>query len=171
MQAIDAISIVATGGTIDSVFHPQSEGKVISSSSGVPDYLRDFIKPPFSMRCTQICMLDSKLLTDEIRTQIAEAVIASIGPYVLILHGTDTMAVTAAFLDQYLPKNHNKTVILTGSMIPLEGFLPSDAAFNLGFAMGRFGALEAGVYVCMNAATFRAGTVVKNAEAGRFEVL
>ncbi|MEK7801383.1 MAG: asparaginase domain-containing protein, partial [Pseudomonadota bacterium] len=63
----------------------------------------------------------------------------------------------------------NKKIVLTGSMIPLKEFAMSDAGFNLGYAIAEVSHLTAGVYICMNARTFKAGTVVKNFELGRFE--
>jgi hypothetical protein len=39
-------------------------------------------------------------------------------------------------------------------MIPLEGFSPTDASFNLGFAIAESQNLTNGIYVCMNGKMF-----------------
>jgi L-asparaginase len=45
----------------------------------------------------------------------------------------------------------------------------SDAAFNLGVAVGALQALPDGVYIAMSGRIFEAGKVKKNRAAGRFE--
>ena len=74
---------------------------------------------------------------------------------------------TARFLKARLPKNQH-TIILTGSMIPLEGFTFSDAPFNLGFALAAFATLAPGIYVCMNGRIFSPEEVLKTIYKGQF---
>ena len=62
----------------------------------------------------------------------------------------------------------DKTVILTGAMIPYE-IANSDALFNLGFAVGVAQMLPAGVFVAMNGKVFDWDKVQKNRSAGVFE--
>lgn len=59
-------------------------------------------------------------------------------------------------------------IILTGSMIPIQGFSPSDAGFNLGFALGQLNYLPDGIYVCMNGTIFNPQEVVKIINEGKF---
>ena len=75
---------------------------------------------------------------------------------------------TAMYLKEKLTDN-NKTIILIGSMFPLEGFYHSDAAFNLGYAISKIQTLPAGIYICMNGKTFDPEKVKKNVGEGRFE--
>jgi L-asparaginase len=86
---------------------------------------------------------------------------------IIITHGTYTMPDTARFIASRI-KNNTKIIILTGSMIPLLGFSPSDAGFNLGFALGQFDSLTPGVYVAMNGQIFTPLEVVKLVSQGRF---
>lgn len=65
-------------------------------------------------------------------------------------------------------QNKDKTIVLTGSMVPLVGFSPSDAPFNLGYAVAEIRKLPAGVYVCMNGRTFNHDEVIKNLRQGKF---
>ena len=46
-------------------------------------------------------------------------------------------------------------------MIPLEGFVPTDAGFNLGYAVAKSQDLKEGIYVCMNGRIFSPEEVVK----------
>ncbi len=50
---------------------------------------------------------------------------------IIITHGTDTMELTAQ--KNWDPKNWEKTIILTGAMVPYS-MAESDAVFNLGSA-------------------------------------
>ena len=65
-------------------------------------------------------------------------------------------------------KVKDKTVILTGAMIPIK-FGSSDGLFNLGSALAFAQTLPAGVYVAMNGRYFTADNVRKNKETGVFE--
>ena len=87
---------------------------------------------------------------------------------IILTHGTYTMPDTARFLVKNL-KRKDQTIILTGSMIPLEGFSPSDAGFNLGYSVSQAKVLSSGVYVCMNGRTFSPDEVIKVLYEGRFD--
>ena len=83
----------------------------------------------------------------------------------MVIHGTDTMAVTARTLA--LAKL-DKTIVLTGAMIPYK-FGSSDGFFNLGNALAFAQSLPPGVYVAMNGRYFHSGNVRKNKQTGQFE--
>jgi L-asparaginase len=84
---------------------------------------------------------------------------------IVITHGTDTMAETAKLLSG---KIKNKTVVLTGAMIPIK-FGSSDGLFNLGSALAFAQSLPQGVYIAMNGRYFNWDNVRKNKETGVFE--
>ena len=67
-------------------------------------------------------------------------------------------------------KVKDKTVVLTGAMIPYK-FGSSDGLFNLGSALAFVQTLPKGVYVAMNGRYFHAGNVRKNKLTGEFEEL
>jgi L-asparaginase len=75
------------------------------------------------------------------------------------------MAQTASVL---AAKVANKTIVLTGAMIPIK-FGSSDGLFNLGSALAFAQSLPHGVYVAMNGRWFAANRVRKNKETGMFE--
>ena len=85
----------------------------------------------------------------------------------VVLHGTDTMSVTARILAEKVP---NKTIVLTGAMIPIK-FGSSDGLFNLGGALAFVQTLPPGVYVAMNGRWFNWDNVRKNKLTGVFEEL
>src|SRR5690606_11461656 len=87
---------------------------------------------------------------------------------ILITHGTDRMvetakAIAAAGLD--------KTIVLTGAMIPYAFGTSSDGFFNLGSALAFVQSLPVGVYIVMNGRCFEWDKVRKNTSTGFFETI
>ncbi|HPF78796.1 MAG TPA: asparaginase domain-containing protein [Alphaproteobacteria bacterium] len=162
------ITFIATGGTIDSVFHAPSERKVIKQESGIPTYISDVINPHFEAEYKKVIMIDSLDMVDDHRALIVEEINKTQNDRIIITHGTDTMIETARYIEKNIP-NVQKTIVLVGSMIPLDGFYQSDAPFNLGFAIAKAQDNPHGIYVCMNGECFLAKDVIKNREIGRFE--
>ena len=111
-----------------------------------------------------VCQKDSRVLTETDRKKILSACKNSKEDRIVITHGTYTMAETAAYLGK---KIKNKTVVLTGSMVPFmeKG---SDAMFNLGAAIIAVQLLKSGVYVLMNGRIFDWGNVRKDEKTKKF---
>jgi L-asparaginase len=110
-------------------------------------------------------MIDSLQMTDADRGHILERCRAVSEKHIVITHGTDTMAETAAVLG---PGLKGKTVVLTGAMVPYT-FGSSDGLFNLGTALAFVQTLGAGVYVAMNGRCFPWHGVRKDKKKGIFE--
>lgn len=156
------IDIFTTGGTIDKVYFDANSQFEIGASQ-LPELLADAnIREGF--RIHELLRKDSLDLTAEDRECIVSAVRSCPGQRILITHGTDTMAETAAALGAV----SDKTIVLFGAMQPAR-MRVSDAVFNLGFAWGAVQHLPSGVYVAMNGEVFEAGAVRKNRAAQRFE--
>jgi L-asparaginase len=68
-------------------------------------------------------------------------------------------------------KINNKTIILTGAMIPYEFGSSSDGFFNLGCALSYVQTLQSGVYITMQGQYFNWDEVTKNSKKGFFEKL
>ncbi len=160
------LRIIVTGGTIDKVHDPKSEGLAFSQDGAthIPEMLR-------IGRChfpvVQLLMLkDSLYFDDKDRKVIAEAAIDAPEPSIVITHGTGTMGETARFLANYI---EGKTVILTGAMRPFSLYA-SDGEFNLGGAVIAAQILDVGVWGVMNGRIFQAKNLNKNREQGRFDV-
>lgn len=155
------IEVFTTGGTIDKVyFDALSEYHV--GPTTLPDILSENnVHAPH--RVTQLMRKDSLELTDADRATICEAVVASDAPYVLITHGTDTMAETG----KVLSGRTDKTIVLTGALQPAS-LRNSDAAFNVGFAFAAVQTLPPGVYIAMNGQIFDPRVSHKDRAAGRF---
>jgi L-asparaginase len=166
---------VVTGGTIDKmpVFLPDGEtfdnDSKVFEETHLPEMLEKArflgnhsIKPLF--------MVDSLDMTDEHRAEISAAIEGSDDDKVIVTHGTDTMPVTARFLERN-ERLAAKTIVLTGAMILYSVGAESDAMFNLGSALAYAQALPSGIYVAMDGQAFEAGNVYKDVEAGVFRTL
>ena len=146
------IHIVITGGTIDSYFKGSLDTVVPKKHSVIPEYIKN-LQLYEEFQFSEICMKDSRKLKKQDIKKICETVENSPHKRIIITHGTYTMPNTAKFLERNL-KNKNKVIIITGAMVPLEGFSPSDAPFNLGFSIARSKDLPTGIYICMNGRMF-----------------
>jgi L-asparaginase len=84
---------------------------------------------------------------------------------VLIVHGTDTMHLTAEYLaDAEL----EKSIVLTGAMVPYS-IDPVEASANFAFACGYLQNLETeGVFIAMNGVAGGYEAVIKDRNKGVF---
>jgi L-asparaginase len=158
------IHFITTGGTIDKVyFDAASEYQV--GTPQVQEVLAE-AHVTFEFEVESVLRKDSLDLTESDRRLIRERVLACPGDRVVITHGTDTMVETALQLLE-VP---GKTIVLTGSMQPAR-FRNTDAAFNIGTAMGAVQVLPPGVYVAMNGRVWDPRRVRKNRSGLCFEEL
>jgi L-asparaginase len=63
----------------------------------------------------------------------------------------------------------DKTIVLTGAMIPYTFGMSSDGFFNLGSALAFAQSLPSGVYIAMHGEYFNWDNVRKNRSTGYFE--
>ncbi|AXS83486.1 asparaginase domain-containing protein [Marinobacter sp. Arc7-DN-1] len=156
------IQIFTTGGTIDKVyFDANSEFEV--GHSLLPELLSESnIHEGYRLR--ELMRKDSLEMNDADRQRVLEAATECDCDRIIITHGTDTMAVTAAVLSGL----EDKAIVLTGAMQPAR-MRRTDAVFNVGFAWAAVQLLPPGVYIAMNGEVFEAGAVRKNLKAQRFE--
>ncbi|MFM7671868.1 MAG: asparaginase [Bacteroidota bacterium] len=158
-----SIRIFITGGTFDKEYN-ELTGQLYFKDTHLHDLL-EMGRSHLDVEIRTLMMIDSLEMTDEDRELIAHQCKHCEEDRIVITHGTDTMAETAAYLQKQIP---DKTVVLTGAMIPIK-FGSSDGLFNLGSALAFAQTLPAGVYVVMNGRYFKAGNVRKNRETGAFE--
>jgi L-asparaginase len=160
-----SIRIFVTGGTFDKEYN-EITGQLFFKETHLPEMIdRSRVTPPVNVQT--LMMIDSLDMTAGDRTLIVNQCNSASEDKIIITHGTDTMAVTAAVLAE---KVTGKTIVLTGAMIPYK-FGSSDGFFNLGCALGFVQTLPAGVYVAMNGRYFNWDNVRKNRQTGQFEEL
>ncbi len=164
------IHFIITGGTIDSVWNGAQDTVVVAEHSILPEYFDEIgrnLKFYEGFEFSEVCMKDSRAITDEDRKNVLKVIEESKATMIIITHGTYTMPDTARYLKENL-KRKNQTIILTGSMVPIKGFDFSDGPFNLGYAFAQVQKLPSGIYVCMNARVFTPEEVAKNIDEGKF---
>lgn len=115
-----------------------------------------------------LMMVDSLEMTEADRNIIVHNCKLSKTHKIIITHGTDRMVETAKELAKEEALNE-KTIILTGAMIPYAFGTSSDGFFNLGASLAFVQTLSPGVYVCMNGRYFTWDNVEKNLDTGYFE--
>jgi len=161
------IQFIITGGTIDAGYCVTDQTCKPLAKSGVAPYMKNIIRTDIVIHETVVAMLDSRAIDDVVRDKIYKAIIQSKSNNIIITHGTDTISETAKYL---AAKNiKGKKIIILGAFYPLLGFAPTDAPFNLGYAIGKFESLADGVHVAMNMKIFHPDKVTKNKHKGKFE--
>jgi L-asparaginase len=159
------IRILITGGTFDKEYN-ELTGELFFKDTHLPEMLK-LGRCRVNLDIRTLMMIDSLDMTEQDRILIADHCIRADEKKIVITHGTDTMADTARFL---AGRVHDKTVVLTGAMIPYK-FGSSDGLFNLGSALAFVQSLPNGVYVAMNGRIFPWNNVRKNKKTGEFEEL
>ncbi len=170
MSKRDLVEVIITGGTIDSVWDGSKDTAVVNNHSDLPEYFKRLsrnLKFYENFVFSEVCMKDSRQITDDDRQKVVDTIDNSKANKFLVTHGTYTMPNTARYIQKKL-KRKDVAVVLTGSMVPMTGFDFSDGPFNLGYAISQLQVLSAGIYVCMNARVFNAGEVAKNTDEGKF---
>ncbi|MDP3948086.1 MAG: asparaginase domain-containing protein [bacterium] len=162
----DSIHFILTGGTIDS-FYDGTKDTVVPNKHSIIPQLINSLKLYNKSLFTEVCMKDSRGLDQNDRNELLKAIEESPNQKIIITHGTYTMPDTARFLKANLKRN-DQVIILTGSLIPIKGFSPSDGTLNLGYAIAQLENLKPGVYVCMNCKVFNPEEVLKIISEGRF---
>ena len=158
-----AIRIFITGGTFDKEYN-ELNGQLFFKDTHLHEML-ELGRSRVEVDIRTLMMIDSLEMTIDDRELIARQCQHADENKIIITHGTDTMSETAKFLAE---KNINKTVVITGAMIPYK-FGSSDGLFNLGSALAFVQTLPIGVYVAMNGRFFNWANVRKNKQTGEFE--
>lgn len=151
-----------TGGTFDKEYD-ELNGTLSFRKTHVPEMLA-LGRCRVPAKVSVLMMKDSLFMSAADRRRILAACRRAPEARLVVTHGTDTMAETAAVLGRGLK---DKTVVLTGAMRPYR-FGSSDGLFNLGSALSFAQALPAGVYVAMNGRVFPWDGVKKDRRRGVF---
>ena len=158
------IHILSAGGRLDKIYHDALSEFTIGEPMAAELLQEAGVNLPYSV--DSLLKKDSLEFTDADRELLREHVSSSPHQHILIIHGTDTMTLSA----QQLSTITNKTVVFTGAMQPAR-MRRTDAPFNLGFAIGALQCLDSGIYIAMNGQIFNTDNVQKNRQMGRFETL
>ena len=163
------LNILTTGGTIEKIYD-EFEGSLQNKDTIVKNKILQKLRLPYThIEVKQIMSKDSLFMDDKDRNSILESIkeYSVHGHPVVVLHGTDTMDLTAKFcFDNF--KDIKVPVVFTGAMKPL-GFDDSDAAQNVIEAIFAARILKPGYYVTFHGKLFTVPNVRKNKKLGTFE--
>ena len=160
-----AIRLFVTGGTFDKEYD-EIHGALEFRETHLPHML-ELGRCRLDVRVHTLMMIDSLDMSEVDRAMVAASCEDAEETCIVITHGTDTMVDTARVLAE---KISDKTVVLTGAMIPIA-FGSSDGLFNLGGALTVVQVLPPGVFIAMNGRVFDWDDVRKNRGTGVFEPL
>jgi len=161
------ITIINTGGTFNKRYNPLN-GKLEVPKDHVS--LDKIIKSCHNVEFTvhNIISKDSLDMTDEDRNIIAESITKSEDDKIIIIHGTDTVDLTSAFLKE---KQIDKKIVFTGAMVPMsidEGEATMNFSLSLGFLSSD---VKDGIYLAMHGVVVDASKLLKNREKGQFLIV
>jgi L-asparaginase len=160
------IKIIVTGGTFDKEYN-EIKGELFFRDTHINEMLM-LGRCRVEYKIKKLMMIDSLFMKKSHRLEILKECMNSREKNIVITHGTDTMVDTAKVLGENVESIKNKTVVLTGAMIPYK-FGSSDGMFNLGSAISFAQVLPPGIYIAMNGRYFNWYNVIKNRNKGEFE--
>ncbi len=157
------ILIISTGGTFNKIYNAKNGELEIDPHSKALHHIASKWLCEF-----EICNIigkDSLHMSSQDRLELLSTIHQSNHHDIIVVHGTDTMYITAAYLaDAEL----EKTIVLTGAMVPYS-IDPVEATANLTSAYGYLTALtKRGVFIAMNGCLESYEKVTKNHKEGRF---
>lgn len=160
------IHFVITGGTIDSRYDGSKDTAVPNKESVIPSFIES-LKLYHDAEFTTVCMKDSRDLNPKDFENVLKTIEKSPYTKIIVTHGTYTMPGTARFLKANLERK-DQTIVLTASVVPINGFSPSDGPFSLGYALAQLEHLKPGVYVAINGKVFSPEEIMKVISEARF---
>ena len=165
------VVLITTGGTIEKTYDEQA-GTLINRRSIVGRMLDELRLEETEVVTLPVLSKDSLEMTEEDRGRIVGAVNAALeiagrpGDGIVVLHGTDTLALTGERLYERIGEPP-VPIVLTGAMRPFE-MKQSDALQNLTESVFACGVLPPGVYCVAHGRVLQFPGVRKEASRGTF---
>ncbi|MFA7021698.1 asparaginase domain-containing protein [Aliarcobacter sp.] len=158
------ITVINTGGTFNKRYNPiTGELEVPNDSIALDDIISYCYNINFDV--LNIISKDSLEMSDVDRELIVKTIKNIKNENIIIVHGTDTMDLTAKYLDE---KIKDKTIILTGAMLPIS-INKIEATLNFSQAIGFLNSnCENGIYISMHGSVKNYKKIIKNRELGKF---
>jgi len=166
-MAKDTIQVFVTGGTFDKEYN-YINGELYFKDTHLGTMFERG-RSTLDIDIKTLMMVDSLEMTEADRNVIIHSCRSTKHRDILITHGTDTMVDTASVLAK--ADIAEKTIVLTGAMIPIAFGTSSDGFFNLGSGLAFAQCKPPGVYVAMNGRCYDWNNVRKNRKTGYFEEL
>ncbi len=142
---MNKILLISTGGTFNKVYNPFNGGLIIDKTSKAVQEIASHWLCEFEV--VNIIGKDSLEINNHDRLELLAMISQSEYKKIIIIHGTDTMTLTAEYLaDAEL----DKQLVLTGAMVPYS-INPVEATANLASSFGYMQTLNNnGVFIVMH---------------------
>ena len=158
------ITVINTGGTFNKRYNPLTgELEVPKDSLALDEIISYCYNIDFEV--LNIISKDSLEMSDADREFIVKTIKNCKNENIIIVHGTDTIDLTASFIDENIK---DKTIVLTGAMLPIS-INKIEATLNFASAIGFLNAnIENGIYISMHGSVKNYKKLIKNREIGQF---
>jgi len=158
--------ILNSGGTFNKRYNSRSGELEVPFDNYAIDKILDSFNKEYNL--AGVVYKDSLEMDVDDRKMLANIIMESSDETFIIIHGTDTMHLTAEFLDEIFD---DRKIILVGAMKPFE-IDNIEATLNLGIAIGFSKANTTdGIYISMNGHVELWDMIEKNRKIGRFELV
>ena len=159
------ILILNTGGTFSKVYNELTGELIVPRDNNAINKIVSCTKLS-SIIVDGLIYKDSLEIDNNDREKLATYIINSEFDKIIIVHGTDTIDVTANYLNK---KISNKKIVLTGAMLPFS-INPTEATANL---MSGYGFLlnckRNNIYISMHGLVKKFNKIKKNKKLGVFQ--
>ena len=156
--------ILNTGGTYNKRYNPLTGNMEVPYDNYALEKVLESVDQTYDM--AGVLYKDSLDMDSEDRKMIANIIMHSTQKEFIVVHGTDTMHITAEFLSEIFD---DRVIVLVGAMKPVE-IDEVEGSFNLGMAMGFVQAKpKEGVYIAMSGFVKEWNKLQKNTIVGKFE--
>ena len=158
------ITVINTGGTFNKRYNPLTgELEVPKDSLALDEIISYCYNIDFDV--LNIISKDSLEMSDADREFIVKTIKNCKNENIIIVHGTDTIDLTASFIDENIK---DKTIVLTGAMLPIS-INKIEATLNFASAIGFLNAnIKNGIYISMHGSVKNYKKLIKNREIGQF---
>ena len=158
------ITVINTGGTFNKRYNPLTgELEVPKDSLALDEIISYCYNIDFDV--LNVISKDSLDMSDADREFIVKTIKNCKNENIIIVHGTDTIDLTASFIDENIK---DKTIVLTGAMLPIS-INKIEATLNFASAIGFLNAnIKNGIYISMHGSVKNYKKLIKNRELGKF---
>lgn len=158
------ITVLNTGGTFNKRYNPiLGQLEVPTDNIALDKIVKSCFNVEFEIK--NIVSKDSLDFTQEDRETILENIKNSASDKIIIIHGTDTVDLTAKFIED---KIHGKKIVFTGAMVPMS-IDEVEATMNFSQAIGFLNApIENGIYLSMHGSVIEHSKLKKDRSVGQF---
>jgi len=158
--------ILNSGGTLNKRYNPLNGELEIPYDNNIIERILASVDSEYNL--AGVVYKDSLEMDMSDRKMLTNIIMESSDDTFVIVHGTDTMDITAEFLSEIFD---DRKIVLVGAMNPFE-IDNVEASLNIGMALGYAKAIQdSGVYICMSGHVEIWNKLEKNRAKGKFELV